>query len=137
MTSFANAFAPPDNSPSEQFSNVDLDQQTTTTTTTTPTTEGNASDQQQEQAHSSYVSLTDAATFHTDPVARVSPTSLQEFPSTNPIDRRISMPDMTKIFEKLGKTTRTVDVELENQIEVRRTAMNCERAIDSFGFFSN
>ena len=150
MTSFANAFASSDSeksspnasdTPSQQFSNIDLDQ----------------------QQHSSYVSLTDAATFHTDPPAtynsssRVSPTSVQEFPSNSasalPIDRRISIPDMSKItassvaavaptidklkqwsrstykctkqsiYEKLGKTTRTVDVELDNQIEVRGKSM--------------
>lgn len=130
------------------FSNIDLDQ----------------------QAHSSYVSLTDAATFRTDSspinnnnVARVpSSTTSQDLPtinSSNAIfnatslspDRRISIPDMSKIsassvaavaavgptidklkqwsrstfkctkqtiYEKLGKTTRTVDVELDSQIEV-------------------
>lgn len=135
MTSFANAFGSSEDSNSQPFSNVDLDQQTI------------------NQEHSSYVSLTDAATFQTDPIGRVSPpTPPQELPPTNPNDRRISMPDMTKIsassaaavaavaptidklkqwsrsaykctkqtiYEKLGKTTRTVDVELENQIEVR------------------
>lgn len=136
MTSFANAFSSSEDSNSQPFSNVDLDQQTI------------------NQEHSSYVSLTDAATFQTDPIGRISPltSSPQELPPTNPNDRRISMPDMTKIsassaaavaavaptidklkqwsrsaykctkqtiYEKLGKTTRTVDVELENQIEVR------------------
>jgi hypothetical protein len=112
--------------------------------------------------HSSYVSLTDAATLRTDSnptnnnAVRV--TSSQDFPSNTthdtssvPSDRRISIPDMSKIsassaaavaavgptidklkqwgrstykctkqtiYEKLGKTTRTVDIELDNQIEV-------------------
>lgn len=148
MTSFASAFSSSETSSeksssgvAQQFSNIDLDSQPPKETPSSP---------EQEKEHSSYVSLSDAATFHTDPTTRVSPSTVQEVPS-NPIDRRISMPDMTKItassaaavaavaptidkfkqwsrsaykctkqtiFEKLGKTTRTVDLELENQIEV-------------------
>jgi hypothetical protein len=137
---------------SNNFSSIDLDQQP-------------ASSQPQ---HSAYVSLTDAATLRTDSnasnnnVARVPSSSTQDFPSNYsmnstidtssvPSDRRISIPDMSKIsassaaavaavgptidklkqwgrstykctkqtiYERLGKTTRTVDVELDNQIEV-------------------
>jgi hypothetical protein len=167
MTSFASAFGSSDhdesnsainlnNSPdnhqqgSNHFSSIDLDQQ------------------QQQQQHSSYVSLTDAATYRADSttasnnVARIPSSTSQDLPANNlsntmlhtssiPIDRRISIPDMSKIsaqsaaavaavgptidklkqwgrstykctkqtiYEKLGKTTRTVDVELDNQIEV-------------------
>jgi hypothetical protein len=166
MTSFASAFGSsdqeetnsehnlnnfPDNHQQglNNFSNIDLDQQ-------------------QQQQHSSYVSLTDAATFRTDSTttnnnaARVPSSISQDLPASNssntilntssiPFDRRISIPDMSKlsassaaavaavgptidklkqwgrstykctkqtIFEKLGKTTRTIDVELDNQIEV-------------------
>jgi hypothetical protein len=169
MTSFASAFGSSDhdettsginlnNSPnnhqqgSNNFSNIDLDQQSISP----------------QQQHSSYVSLTDAATFRTDAsttnnnVSRVPTSSSQDLPTNNspntmlntssiPSDRGISMPDMSKIsassaaavaavgptidklkqwgrstykctkqtiYEKLGKTTRTVDVELDSQIEV-------------------
>jgi hypothetical protein len=166
MTSFASAFGSSDHEETNSghnlnnlpenhqeglnnFSNIDLDQQ-------------------QQQQHSSYVSLTDAATFRTDSTttnnntARVPSSSSQDLVPNNssniiintssiPSDRRISIPDMSKlsassaaavaavgptidklkqwgrstykctkqtIFEKLGKTTRTVDVELDTQIEV-------------------
>jgi hypothetical protein len=156
MTSFASAFASLDEQKgsssttgemkcSNQFSSVDLDQQINVSPSTV------SSDQ-----HSSYVSLTDAATLRADPsnVSRVpsSSSSSQELPfgcstASVPSDRRISIADISKltvsssvaptidkfkqwtrsaykctkqtIFEKLGKTSRTVDVELDNQIEVR------------------
>jgi hypothetical protein len=137
---------------STNFSSIDLDQQSTSS----------------QRQHSAYVSLTDAATFRTDSTtttnngARVPSSSSQDLSSNNlsntmlntnsvPSDRRISIPDMSKlsassaaavaavaptidklrqwgrstykctkqtIYEKLGKTTRTVDVELDSQIEV-------------------
>jgi hypothetical protein len=164
MTSFASAFGSsdqdetnsgiPDNHQqgSNNFSSIDLDQQPISF----------------QQQHSSYVSLADAATFRNDStttannVARVPSSSSQDLPANNlsnaifntssiPSDRRISIPDMSKltassaaavaavgptidklkqwgrstykctkqtIYEKLGKRTRTVDVELDNQIEV-------------------
>lgn len=168
MTSFASAFGSSDqdenhsekneNNSSENppqganhFSSIDLDQQPATP--------------QPQSQHSAYVSLTDAATFRTDPpiasnsAARIpSSSSSQDLPpkhltnpSDVPVDRRISIPDMSKIsassaaavaavgptidklkqwsrstykctkqtiFEKLGKTSRTVDVELDSQVEV-------------------
>lgn len=168
MTSFASAFGSSDqdenhsekhennsleNSPQgvNHFSSIDLDQQPTTP--------------QLQSQHSAYVSLTDAATFRTDPpiasnsvVARIPSSSSQDLTpkhlpksSDVPIDRRISIPDMSKIsassaaavaavgptfdklkqwsrstykcskqaiLEKLGKTSRTVDVELDGQVEV-------------------
>jgi hypothetical protein len=172
MTSFASAFGssdhdennlnnhdiklndPIDNQDQEldRFSSIDLDQQPISS----------------KQQHSSYVSLSDAATFNNESavssnnVARVPISSSQNLPSNYasnttlntssiPSDRRISIPDMSKlsassaaavaavgptidklkqwsrstykctkqtIYEKLGKTTRTVDVELDTQIEV-------------------
>ena len=159
MTSFASAFSSTshdenysnntntstDNHQQESnnFSSIDLDQQSTL------------------PQHSSYVSLTDAATSRTDITnnsARIPTSSTQDFhsnaiieTSSVPSDKRLSIPDMSKltassaaavaavgptidklkqwgrstfkctkqtIYEKLGKTTRTVDVELDNQIEV-------------------
>ena len=167
MTSFASAFGSSDqdenhsektennsleNPPqgANHFSSIDLDQQPTTP--------------QSQSQHSAYVSLTDAATFRTDPpitsnpAARIPSSSSQDLPpkhltnpSDVPVDRRISIPDMSKIsassaaavaavgptidklkqwsrltykctkqalFEKLGKTSRTVDVEVDSQVEV-------------------
>lgn len=129
---------------SNHFSNIDLDVQPS------------SPEQQQQQQHSSYVSLSDAATFRTDPPI-TSSTSQELSSNTNSNvtsmvnERKISIPDMSKIsassaaavaavgptidklkqwgrstykctkqsiYEKLGKTTRTVDVELDTQIEV-------------------
>ena len=179
MTSFASAFgsADPDRNseidlgigsrspvnqhhPQEavQFSTIDLDQQGTPS----------PKQQDQEQEHSSYVSLTDAATLRAESTptfnnpTRVSISTSQDLPPNQFIntahhktsiasDRRIPLPDMAtisassaaavaavgptidklkqwsrstykctkqSIYEKLGKTTRTVDVELDGQIEV-------------------
>jgi hypothetical protein len=161
MTTFASAFGSSDhdgntlNNNSEinltdnhqqevnNFSSIDLDQLP-------------ASPQHQ---HSSYVSLTEAATRQTDSnsSSQDPPSNVMRSTSSIPVDRRISMPDMSKIsassaaavaavgptidklkqwgrstykctkqtiFEKLGKTTRTVDVELDTQIEVRKTYSN-------------
>lgn len=169
MTSFASAFGSSDQDEnhsekngnnsfdnhqqgSNHFSSIDLDQQPTTTP-------------QSQSQHSAYVSLTDAATFRTEPpitsnsAARIPTSSSQDLSTKNsmsnsstvPIDRRISIPDMSKIsassaaavaavgptidklkqwgrstykctkqtiYEKLGKTSRTVDVELDSQVEV-------------------
>ncbi|CAF1176423.1 unnamed protein product [Adineta ricciae] len=165
MTSFASAFGSSSHDDnfnhaannhqeeSTNFSNIDLDQQPNS------------------PQHSSYVSLTDAATLHSESSTvtantnpRVPASSSQELPSnsspksifdTSSIlsEKRISIPDMSKIsassaaavaavgptidklkqwgrstykctkqsiYEKLGKTTRTVDVELDNQIEQLR-----------------
>ncbi|CAF3341960.1 unnamed protein product [Rotaria sp. Silwood1] len=146
-----------DHQESNNFSSIDLDQQQISS----------------KEYHSPYVSLNDAATFQTEPSAMTSiitnnpsrnpPFSSQEFlsnqsfssstinnTSSMPTDRRISIPDMSKlsassaaavaavgptidklkqwsrstykctkqsIYEKLGKTTRTVDVEVDTQIE--------------------
>ena len=118
---------------SNHFSNIDLDVQPS------------SPEQQQQQQHSSYVSLSDAATFRTDPPITLStPQELSSNTNSNVTsmvnERKISIPDMSKIsatidklkqwgrstykctkqsiYEKLGKTTRTVDVELDTQIEV-------------------
>ncbi|CAF1021864.1 unnamed protein product [Adineta steineri] len=156
---------------SKNFSSIDLDQQSTPP----------SSSSQLQKQHSSYVSLTDAATFHTDSnvttnnTARIPISSAsQDFPShystnttidTSSIlsDKRISIPDMSKIsassaaavaavgptidklkqwglstykctkqtlYEKLGKTIRTVDVELESQIEqLRETKRRYENVL--------
>jgi hypothetical protein len=162
MTSFASAFGSSDHDEtnsginfnnstdnyqqgSNNFSSIDLDQQTTSS----------------QHQHSAYVSLTDAATSSNN-AARIPSSSSQDLPTNNssntmlntsslPFDRRISIPDMSKIsassaaavaavgptidklkqwgrstykctkqtiYEKLGKTSRTVDVELDSQIEV-------------------
>lgn len=132
---------------SNNFSNIDLDAQPSS-----------PEQQQQQQQHSSYVSLSDAATFRTE--SPITSSVSQDLSSnTNPNttstlnDRKISIPDMSKIsassaaavaavaptidklkqwgrstykctkqsiYEKLGKTTRTVDVELDTQIEQLR-----------------
>jgi len=160
MTSFASAFG----SSGHDVNN--LNNQETNVNNSIETNHFSSIDLDQQSAlpqHSSYVSLTDAATLRTDSnptnnnnTVRVP--SSQDFPlntthdtSSVPSDRRISIPDMSKIsassaaavaavgptidklkqwgrstykctkqtiYEKLGKTTRTVDIELDNQIEV-------------------
>lgn len=173
MNSFATAFGPgqmekssfisdetmstnDQKSEASQFSNVDLDQQV------------NSSPNPPDSEHSSYVSLSDAATFHAEPVVPSSHNSRKPPSSSNDSnsnfnrhmistsispDRRISVPDMSKlsassvaavaavaptidkfkqwsrsaykctkqsIYEKLGKTTKTIDAELDGQIEVNQ-----------------
>ena len=164
MTSFATAFASLEQEKassmttaavnsqpagSNQFSSIDLDQQINASPPSVSS----------EEQHSSYVSLSDAVTLRTEPpsssnhLSRVPPSSSHELSpnystgstASVPSDRRLTMPDMSKltvssvaptidkfkqwsrsaykctkqtIYEKLGKTTRTVDVELDTQIEV-------------------
>ncbi|UJR13518.1 hypothetical protein I4U23_000532 [Adineta vaga] len=183
MTSFASAFgssshdenlnnATSNNHEEElnNFSSIDLDQQ--------PGSPQHA----QSQQHSSYVSLTDAATLHSDSTVIPSSSSSQDFPSNSSSkstfdpssilsDKRISIPDISKltassaaavaavgptidklkqwgrstykctkqsIYEKLGKTTRTIDVELDNQIEeLRETKRRYEQVLSLARSYAN
>ncbi|UJR33763.1 hypothetical protein I4U23_021190 [Adineta vaga] len=173
MTSFTSAFGSTDqertysndfgtnstnhNQESINFSTIDLEQRTTSSFNNHP---------------SLYVSLNDAATFQTDSsstAGAISNTPLPFPSSTNfssnsmTTDRRISIPDMSKlsassaaavaavgptidkfkrwsrttykctkqsIFEKIGKTSRTINVELDAQIEhLRETKRRYENML--------